>query len=100
MEREVGLLRAFRDAYLTPSPPGRSLIRAYYEWGPVMAGFIREHAILRPAARFFLTPFVCLSSFMMVSAATKLLCLLVAVALFFGSSVISRKTGHIRGFHG
>jgi hypothetical protein len=101
MEREVGLLRAFRDAYLAPFPLGRRLIGSYDEWGPRMAGVIREHETLRPAVRFLLTPLVYLSFFLMLPTASKIPCVLAAAMLaWVALAVVSRITVYIKVLYG
>lgn len=55
---EISVLRRVRDRFLASHAPGRALVSAYYEAGPVLAGVVREHAWLRDAVRIVLSPIV------------------------------------------
>jgi hypothetical protein len=58
---QVAVLRRVRDRHLAPHAPGRMLIELYYEHGPTLAAFVREHGWLRALSRAVLTPIVALS---------------------------------------
>lgn len=58
MEREVSVLRRFRDTVLINSVTGRGFIGLYCRWSPAAARFIERSAHLRGAVRFLLIPFV------------------------------------------
>jgi len=62
----VKLLREFRDRYLQKMPGGPSLIRAYYEVGPMLARGVAGHEGLRLAARILLLPLVGLAALLLV----------------------------------
>ncbi|RMH02711.1 MAG: DUF1565 domain-containing protein [Planctomycetota bacterium] len=48
---EVRVLRRFRDDYLLAGAPGRSFVRAYYEYGPKAASWIEGREWARRASR-------------------------------------------------
>ncbi len=48
---EVETLRAFRDAILIKSRPGRAFVQAYYRFSPPLADAIAASGVLRAAAR-------------------------------------------------
>ncbi len=56
MARQVRLLRRFRDRFLAPNAPGRTLIRLYYRFGPIAARWIAERPRARAAVRAMLRP--------------------------------------------
>jgi hypothetical protein len=55
---EVAILRAFRDEVLMTNSPGRAFVEWYYRVSPSIAAFIGEHALLKTAVRWGLTPVV------------------------------------------
>jgi hypothetical protein len=57
-EKQVHLLRRFRDLYLMPHSIGRAFVRVYYRYSPSMADFIAKHDILRTVVRAILLPVV------------------------------------------
>jgi len=57
-EKQVQLLRRFRDLYLMPHIIGRAFVRAYYRYSPPMADFIAKHDTLRTVVRAILLPVV------------------------------------------
>lgn len=59
---EVGVLRRFRDRHLMTNAPGRAFVEAYYEHGPVLADFVREHPSVRDVVRSVLEPAVALAT--------------------------------------
>jgi hypothetical protein len=58
---EVGALRRLRDRYFMPHAPGRWLVGRYYRLGAPVAGFLREHEVLRAVTRLALKPVVALA---------------------------------------
>jgi uncharacterized repeat protein (TIGR01451 family) len=58
LEPHVQALRAFRDAYLNRSAPGRAFVAFYYRYSPPIAAVIARHESLRFLARAALTPVV------------------------------------------
>jgi hypothetical protein len=57
-EKQVKLLRRFRDIYLMPHTIGRVFVRAYYRYSLPMADFIAKHDSLRTVVRVSLLPVV------------------------------------------
>lgn len=68
LEREVVLLRRFRDAYLLNNPPGRAVVRLYYSTSPPLADMIRERPWARSAVRTLLTPLVAMANWLLSDA--------------------------------
>jgi subtilisin family serine protease len=62
LEKNVGILRAFRDRYLMTSAPGRKFVELYYRTSPPLAGFISRHESAKALARLVLAPAVLFSS--------------------------------------
>jgi hypothetical protein len=58
MQKEVRMLRAFRDQSLTHSRPGRALVTLYYGWNNSAADLIAGSQVGRTVARWMLRPFV------------------------------------------
>lgn len=62
LEKNVGILRAFRDTYLMKSAPGRKFVEFYYKASPPLADFIARHESARALVRLMLAPAVIFSS--------------------------------------
>jgi hypothetical protein len=62
MAQEIGILRQFRDEQLLTNHLGKDLVDLYYTLSPPIAGFITEHASLKPIVRAGLVPAVALST--------------------------------------
>lgn len=78
MEKEVVVLRRFRDSYLLTNRPGRAFVSLYYRTSPSLASFIAEHESLRTVSRIALTPVVWSCKFMLQSPALAgIACILV-----------------------
>ena len=60
-EKQVQLLRRFRDLYLMPHSIGRAFVRTYYRYSPPMANFIADQRTLRIVVRISLFPIIALS---------------------------------------
>jgi hypothetical protein len=60
-EKNVRLLRRFRDLYLMPFKIGRAFVKTYYRYSPPVAEFIANHDILRAVVRWGLIPLIGLS---------------------------------------
>lgn len=61
MQREVALLRGFRDRMLTPHPVGRALVSLYYAASPPLARALARSDGLRAGVRALLAPEVALA---------------------------------------
>jgi hypothetical protein len=57
---EIGVLRRFRDRYLSTNAPGRALVAAYMEYGPRAARVIARDESLRSWVRAALAPVIAL----------------------------------------
>ncbi|ACY18170.1 fibronectin type III domain-containing protein [Haliangium ochraceum] len=58
MERDVEMLRRFRDRFLRTHVTGELLVQSYYTFGPALARLIGPSDTLRRAARATLSPLV------------------------------------------
>ena len=68
---EIQVLREFRDGYLLTNLAGQALVNLYYRVSPPMAGFIAEHASLKPIVRAGLMPAVALSAIVVSTTAAE-----------------------------
>jgi endonuclease YncB( thermonuclease family) len=57
----VKILRKFRDKHLLTHKIGRELVRIYYSYSPVIAGYISKHDSLKVITRLSLLPVIGLS---------------------------------------
>ena len=60
---QVGHLRAFRDRFLMPYPPGRWFVELYYRYSPPFAEALRRHEDLRAVVRTGLLPLIAFVKF-------------------------------------
>jgi hypothetical protein len=56
LQKEVSLLRGFRDRFLRQQVLGELLVESYYTFGPALAGVIRPSETLRAVTRAGLEP--------------------------------------------
>lgn len=61
IEKEVRVLRAFRDQYLLTNVAGRKFIELYYRYSPPVAAYIAKRDTLRAVVRVSLKPLIWLS---------------------------------------
>ncbi len=61
MEKEVRVLRAFRDQYLLTNAAGRKFVELYYRYSPPVAAYIAKRDALRAVVRGSLKPLIWLS---------------------------------------
>jgi hypothetical protein len=83
-EKQVQLLRRFRDLYLMPHTIGRVFVRVYYRYSPPIADFIADHNTLRIVVRWSLVPLIGLSWILLHFGVAPTLLLLL---LLMGSAV-------------
>ncbi|MBI4826883.1 MAG: hypothetical protein HY807_10775 [Nitrospirae bacterium] len=58
LDKNVMVLRKFRDNFLLTNKAGRAFVKFYYKYSPPVAGFIQEHNAVRLTTRAVLTPLV------------------------------------------
>ena len=73
MEKDVLVLKKFRDKYLLNNPIGRFLVAKYYKFSPPIAAYIAGNETLRTATRLALTPLVYIIKYPLIAAALLLL---------------------------
>ncbi len=61
IEKQVMILREFRNVCLLSNAPGRWFVKTYYHYSPAAADFIRQHETSRLIARVLLYPLVALA---------------------------------------
>lgn len=79
-EKNVRLLRRFRDLYLMPFKIGRAFVKTYYRYSPPVAEFIAEHDILRAMVRWSLIPLIGLSWILLHMGPAPALILLILIS--------------------
>ncbi len=65
LEKNVKVLRAFRDQILLKTSVGQLFVKAYYLLSPPLAKWVGQSATRRSVARTVLTPIVLLTTFLM-----------------------------------
>ncbi len=65
LEKNVKVLRAFRDKILLKTSVGQLFVKAYYMLSPPLAKWVGQSATRRSVARTVLTPIVLLTTFLM-----------------------------------
>ena len=88
-EKNVQLLRRFRDLYLIPNSIGRAFVRIYYRYSPPMADFIAKHDVLRTMVRWSLVPLIA-ASWMLLHFGTVSTLLLMGL-IFSGMFIIGYR---------
>lgn len=99
LEKNVAVLRAFRDRYLMASAPGRKFVELYYKTSPPLADFISRHESAKTLTRLMLAPAVFLSSAAVNGGPEILLSLLLvpaAAVCIFRRFLILNKTTAIK----
>jgi hypothetical protein len=79
-EKNVGILRDFRDRYLMASAPGRKFVELYYRTSPPVADFISRHEWAKSFTRLALAPAVILS-YAAINGGPEILASILASAL-------------------
>lgn len=62
MEKDVQVLRNFRDEFLKTNALGRAFVKQYYQWSPQLADWISEHEFSRTVVRAALWPLIFFAS--------------------------------------
>jgi len=63
MDKDVKLLREFRDSFLLTNTAGKAFVDLYYKYSPPVAEFISRHDTMRAVVRYSLLPLVSASRF-------------------------------------
>jgi hypothetical protein len=83
MEKEVVVLRRFRDSYLVTNRLGQTVVNLYYRLSPPLANRIEDNEIARAVCRLLLAPVVWFCWLTLtLSGASRLAWLLVIVSAF------------------
>ncbi len=85
-ERNVELLREFRDKYLLTNIAGRRFVSLYYRLSPPVAHFITEHGYLRSAVRTALLPAVGIAALFIYTTAAQKMVLIFVIGAIIGSA--------------
>jgi len=99
MEKQVRLLRDFRDKILVNSELGKAFISIYSRVSPPIAGFISRHETLRGAVRWSLLPLMGVSwlALRLGPVPTLVLLVLLAVILGFSTVILAKRMRLQRG---
>jgi len=89
IEKNVKILKDFRDYYLLSMKFGNSLIRLYNKYSPHLAHFISKYEILKTAVRFMLYPVVVIAYVMVYTTFIQQLMLLWVILIII--TIIIRK---------
>ena len=89
-QKDVVVLRQFRDKVLLQSKLGTSFVQLYYKYSPPIADFIRDSGSLRLMIRLLLTPFV-IFSYLIMHPALGLLLILILVIICRMTLLFIRK---------
>ncbi len=90
LEKQVELLRDFRDTYLLGNGFGERLVTFYYAWSPPLADLISGSETLRALTRIALLPLVWLSMFML-NTGTVLKLIVLATILGLVTLLVRKK---------
>lgn len=91
-EKQVEILRAFRDVYLLPTKAGRLFVEAYYSFSPKAAAFIADSGALRAVVRVALLPVVGLSYLLLQFGALGLFLSLGAILIGTMALIYRRRS--------
>ena len=81
LEKEVELLRLFRDQVMMDLPLGSSLIELYYEFSPPIAGMIADSELLRWIIRMTLLPLIGFSWLILIATPGQQIGILLGIVL-------------------
>lgn len=73
VEKNVELLKEFRDQILLPTFLGQKFVQAYYKYSPPVADFIRQHEAVKLAVRVLLYPLIGISFILLKMSVPMLL---------------------------
>ena len=91
MAPHVKILRDFRDRFLLGNSVGKSFVRFYYAYSPLMADFIAKHDSLRAVVRVSLLPVVGVSWIVLKIGPVSTMALMLLLASGFIGSVWYRR---------
>lgn len=93
VEKNVRILKEFRDKILLTNSLGKQFVAGYYRYSPPAAEFIREHDGLRLVVRVLLYPLIGISLVVLKLSQPVLvsLTLLVGCALLLGSAIFLHR---------
>lgn len=99
LERQVVILREFRDRYLLPTSWGRAFVAFYYEHSPPLARFIEQREWAKGAVRLGLLPLWGLAWLLLETSALQKLFLLALLSapLFLWGPLRRRISGRPPG---
>jgi hypothetical protein len=92
LDPHVVVLRNFRDSYLKGTRLGQAIINRYYQFSPMIAGFIDQNEALKQVVRLCLWPWVAFCYLMLHFAGLMKFAMLLLAALFAGLAVYFLKT--------
>ena len=90
MERDVRVLREFRDDHLLTNRAGRALVKLYYSVSPPLAGLVASSEALKVIVRAMLLPVVYLALYTEV-VSLIIVILLPLCLLFYLSMVVGKR---------
>jgi hypothetical protein len=91
-EKQVQLLRRFRDLYLMPHSIGRVFVRVYYRYSPPIADFIAKYDSMRAVVRVSLLPVVGISWVALkVGPLSTVALMLILISCFVGLVYFRRR---------
>jgi len=67
LQKDVQLLRNFRDTYLLTNVLGKEFVNVYYEYSPPIASYIANHEYLRTFTRWILTIIISIFKYPLLS---------------------------------
>ena len=93
LEKEVVILRQFRDTYLLTNRFGKIFVSIYYKHSPLLAKYIDNHEIMKTLVRISLSPLVGISYFLIKTTLLQKLVIIIlyTFASIFFTVIILRK---------
>lgn len=84
INKHVAILKRFRDQRLLQYQLGKKFVSAYYKYSPSLAGYLREHEIIRMVVRWALLPVIGLSWVALYVQPLILVSILLLIFAIFG----------------